>query len=242
MGIVTDLWRHPIKGVGREQLNTVSLAVGKTMPWDRHWALAHADAKVDLDNPEWARCMNFARAARGHKLMAATSQLDETTGVITLSHPDLATISVNPDDTSDAKQLIDWVTEISNLDRSLPAQVFKAPDRGMTDSNTPTISINTKASLDAQGLTTGFSFLDRSTGWDFSFSVLPYEISDTYSRVVLIGILNTLLLGFLGISLATIFGIIIGLVRTSKNYLFSFLGTVYVETFRNIPLILQAIF
>ena len=102
--------------------------------------------------------------------------------------------------------------------------------------------MNTKASLDAQGLTTGFSFLDRSTGWDFSFSVLPYEISDTYSRVMLIGILNTLLLGFLGISLATILGIIVGLVRTSKNYLFSFLGTIYVETFRNIPLILQAIF
>ena len=104
------------------------------------------------------------------------------------------------------------------------------------------MAMNTKASLDAQGLTTGFGFLDRSTGWDFSFSVLPYEISDTYSRVMLIGILNTLLLGFVGISLATVLGIIVGLVRTSKNYLFSFLGTIYVETFRNIPLILQAIF
>ena len=102
--------------------------------------------------------------------------------------------------------------------------------------------INAKSTLDAQGLTSGFSFLERSTGWDFSFSVLPYEISDTYTRVILIGVLNTLLLGFLGLSLATLFGIIIGLVRTSKNYLFSLLGTVYVETFRNIPLILQAVF
>lgn len=102
--------------------------------------------------------------------------------------------------------------------------------------------INARASLDAQGLTTGFGFLERSTGWDFSFSVLPYSISDTYSRTILIGILNTLLLGFLGIFFATIIGVIIGLVRTSKNYLFSLLGTVYVEIFRNIPLILQAIF
>jgi len=102
--------------------------------------------------------------------------------------------------------------------------------------------MNTRASLEAQSLTTGFGFLNRSTGWDFSFSVLPYSISDTYTRTLLIGVLNTLLLGFLGISLATIIGIIIGLIRTSKNTLFSLLGTVYVEVFRNVPLILQAIF
>jgi general L-amino acid transport system permease protein len=102
--------------------------------------------------------------------------------------------------------------------------------------------INARATLDAQGLTTGYGFLKRSTGWDFSFSVLPYTISDTYSRTILIGILNTLLLGSLGIFFATIIGTVIGLIRTSKNYVFSFLGTVYVETFRNIPLILQALF
>ena len=102
--------------------------------------------------------------------------------------------------------------------------------------------LNTRASLEAQSLTTGFGFLDRSTGWDFSFSMLPYSISDTYSRTLLIGILNTLLLGFLGLFFATLIGIIIGLIRTSRNYLFSLLGTIYVETFRNVPLILQAVF
>ncbi|MEM7258737.1 MAG: ABC transporter permease subunit, partial [Pseudomonadota bacterium] len=102
--------------------------------------------------------------------------------------------------------------------------------------------INTRASLNAQSLTTGFGFLERSTGWDFSFSVLPYSISDTYSKTLTIGILNTLLLGFLGIALATVFGVVIGLIRTSRNFLFSSLGTIYVETFRNVPLILQAVF
>ena len=105
-----------------------------------------------------------------------------------------------------------------------------------------TMVMNTRASLEAQSLTTGFGFLERSTGWDFSFSVLPYSISDSYSKTILIGFLNTLLLGFLGIFLATLIGVIIGLVRTSKNKLFAMLGTVYVETFRNVPLILQAIF
>ena len=69
--------------------------------------------------------------------------------------------------------------------------------------------INARASLNAQSLTTGFGFLERSTGWDFSFSVLPYSISDTYSKTLTIGILNTLLLGFLGIALATVFGFLI---------------------------------
>lgn len=102
--------------------------------------------------------------------------------------------------------------------------------------------INTRAALDAQSLTTGFGFLERSTGWDFSFSVLPYSISDTYRRTLFIGVLNTLLLGFLGIALATVIGVLVGLVRTSKNSLFAFLGTLYVEIFRNVPLILQAVF
>ncbi len=102
--------------------------------------------------------------------------------------------------------------------------------------------INTRATLEAQSLTTGFGFLERSTGWDFSFSVLPYSISDTYSKTLTIGILNTLLLGFLGIFFATLIGVLIGLIRTSKNKLLSLIGTVYVEIFRNVPLILQAVF
>jgi len=73
--------------------------------------------------------------------------------------------------------------------------------------------ISTRASLEEQSLTTGFGFLERSTGWDFSFSVLPYSISDTYSKTLLIGILNTLLLGFLGIFFATLVGIVIGLMQ-----------------------------
>jgi len=102
--------------------------------------------------------------------------------------------------------------------------------------------VNARASLDAQGMTSGFSFLGWSTGWDFSFSVLPYSISDSYSRTLFIGLLNTLLLGVLSIFFATIIGIFIGLIRTSSNYLFALLGTIYVEIFRNVPVILQAVF
>lgn len=148
MACVINLWRHPIKGVGREALQSVVLEAGKTMPWDRHWALAHENAKIDPHNPEWMRCSNFARAARGHKLMAVSSALDKSSGQITLHHPELDSITVNPDKPTDAQTLIDWVTKISNPNRSLPAHVVKVPGRGMTDSSTPSLSIHTKASLD----------------------------------------------------------------------------------------------
>ena len=59
--------------------------------------------------------------------------------------------------------------------------------------------INARYELQVQGLTSGFGFLERSTGWDFSFSVLPYSISDSYARTLWIGILNTLFLGVTGI-------------------------------------------
>jgi His/Glu/Gln/Arg/opine family amino acid ABC transporter permease subunit len=102
--------------------------------------------------------------------------------------------------------------------------------------------INARQSLSAQGMTSGFGFLQRSTGWDFSFSALEYSISDTYQRTLMIGLLNTLVLGVTGIFFATLIGIVIGLIRNSTNYLFSLLGTVYVEVFRNVPLILQGVF
>lgn len=102
--------------------------------------------------------------------------------------------------------------------------------------------LNARQSLSEQGMTSGFAFLQRSTGWDFSFSALEYSISDTYQRTLMIGMVNTLVLGITGIFFATIIGVLIGLIRNSGNYLFSLLGTIYVETFRNVPLILQGVF
>jgi len=98
------------------------------------------------------------------------------------------------------------------------------------------------ASLVARGITSGFGFLDRSTGWDVAFSLIPYSISDSYARVILVGLLNTMFMGAIGLVFATLFGIVIGTMRISANPVISFLGTCYVEAMRNIPLILQVIF
>ncbi|MDZ7907374.1 MAG: ABC transporter permease subunit [Gemmobacter sp.] len=97
-------------------------------------------------------------------------------------------------------------------------------------------------SLEGQGISSGFEFLHRSTGWDVGFSLIEYTINDPYWKVILVGVLNTLFLGSIGLVLATVLGVLIGVLRTSANPVMAFLGTCYIEAIRNVPLILQAFF
>lgn len=103
-------------------------------------------------------------------------------------------------------------------------------------------TLTAKQNLDAQGITSGFGFFERSTAWDVSFSLIEFEPSDTYLRVLVVGFLNSLFVGAIALSLSTVFGVTIGTMRTSGNAMARHVGTVYVEIFRNIPLILQLIF
>jgi general L-amino acid transport system permease protein len=105
-----------------------------------------------------------------------------------------------------------------------------------------TFVVTAQANLAARGITSGFSFLERATGWDISFSVLEYTINDPYWWVILIGVLNTFILGITCIVIATILGTLIGMARLSRNLVLESASTVYVEIFRNVPLILQGFF
>ena len=99
-----------------------------------------------------------------------------------------------------------------------------------------------QTNLAAMGLTSGFDFLDRSTGWGYSFSLIERSIDDAYSRTIMIGFLNTLFVGFISILFATVLGFFIGTLRDSQNLGLQALSSVYVQIFRNIPLILQVSF
>jgi His/Glu/Gln/Arg/opine family amino acid ABC transporter permease subunit len=99
-----------------------------------------------------------------------------------------------------------------------------------------------RQNLADQGITSGFDFLFKSTGWDLNFSLLPASANDPYWWYFLIGILNTLFLGSFGLAFATVVGTVVGLARTSNNELARLLGRTYVDIFRNIPLILQVFF
>jgi general L-amino acid transport system permease protein len=102
--------------------------------------------------------------------------------------------------------------------------------------------INAKANLDAQNITSGFGFLDQTAGFGVNQSLIPYDESDTYARVFLVGLLNTLLVSGLGIVLATILGFAIGIARLSPNWLVARLAGGYVELIRNLPLLFQILF
>ena len=101
---------------------------------------------------------------------------------------------------------------------------------------------NTQANLEKRGIISGFAFLNNSAGFGIAQHLIDYSESDSYGRVFLIGLLNTLLVSFIGIVLASILGFALGVARLSPNWLISKLATVYIEIFRNIPPLLQILF
>jgi general L-amino acid transport system permease protein len=103
-------------------------------------------------------------------------------------------------------------------------------------------ALNAKANLDAHKITSGFGFLDQTAGFGVNQSLIPYSESDTYGRVFLVGLLNTLLVSAIGIVLATILGFFVGLARLSPNWLVARLAGGYVELIRNLPLLFQILF
>lgn len=101
---------------------------------------------------------------------------------------------------------------------------------------------NTITNLNNRGITSGFAFLDRSAGFGIVQHLIDYQEGDTYGRVFVVGLLNTLLVSALCIVFASILGFFIGLARLSENWLLRKLSTIYIETFRNIPPLLQIFF
>jgi general L-amino acid transport system permease protein len=96
--------------------------------------------------------------------------------------------------------------------------------------------------MERRGITTGFAFLGSPAGFGIVMSLIPYDETMSYGRTFYVGLLNTLLVSSLGIVAATILGFAIGIGRLSKNWLVSTLSAIFVDTFRNIPLLLQIFF
>jgi len=103
-------------------------------------------------------------------------------------------------------------------------------------------TFNAQINMDNRGIEFGFGFLSQESSFDVQFSLIEYDGSHSYARAYLVGLLNTLLVAFLGIILSTIIGVIVGVARLSPNYLIERSAAFYVEFFRNIPLLLQIFF
>ncbi|KRR24456.1 amino acid ABC transporter permease [Bradyrhizobium retamae] len=104
------------------------------------------------------------------------------------------------------------------------------------------IVANARANLQAQRITAGFGFLANNAGFDVSQSLIPYSGSDPYTRVFVVGLLNTLLVSVIGIFFATLIGFLVALGRLSPNWLLARISGGYVELIRNLPLLFQILF
>ncbi len=97
---------------------------------------------------------------------------------------------------------------------------------------------NAATNLSAQGLDISFGFLDQRAGYDINQTLIPYTSASTHLRAAFVGVLNTLLVAVLGCVTATVLGVTAGVLRLSPNWLISKLMAVYVEAFRNVPVLI----
>ncbi len=102
--------------------------------------------------------------------------------------------------------------------------------------------LNTMQNLADLGKEVSFGFLGEPASYDINQRLLEYDSRDTHLRAGLLGLLNTLLVAVLGCITATIIGVIVGVARLSKNWLVARLMTIYVEMFRNVPVLLWIVF
>ena len=101
---------------------------------------------------------------------------------------------------------------------------------------------NAAENLKAQGIASGFGFLNETAGFAIIQSLIPYSEESTYFSVFLVGLLNTVLVSVIGIILSTFLGVFLGVARLSSNFLVSKTSEAYIEIVRNVPLLLQIFF
>ena len=101
---------------------------------------------------------------------------------------------------------------------------------------------NTLANLERQNIATGFGFFSKEASFEIGESPIPYSAADTYARALLVGVLNTLKVSFIGIILTTILGTFIGIARLSTNWLVAKLAVIYIEVMQDIPVLLHLFF
>ncbi|PID35607.1 MAG: molybdenum cofactor biosysynthesis protein [Rhodobacterales bacterium] len=140
-GTLQEIWRHPIKALGRERMASATLTKGRGIPGDRLWAVAHRRAKA---KEPWLPCNNFIRAASSPALQAITAELTED-GTVHLHHPTRGDFIGNPDNPQDAERLIDWVHPLVAIGKPNPVAIYRA-ENAMTDSSTVSLSLINLAS------------------------------------------------------------------------------------------------
>ncbi|MFN3937963.1 MAG: MOSC domain-containing protein [Gemmobacter sp.] len=177
--------RHPVKSAGFEELEQVTLAPGQAMPWDRHWAVAHAAARL---SGGWDSKLNFLRGWGSADLMAVGARLDETTGTLRLTHPRRPGLSCIPGSPEGDAALIDWLRPLWPETRPEPAEVVRVPGQAMTDVPDPWIAVLNHSSNRALGQRMGRELsIHRWRGNLWLDGLAPWEEFDLVGRDFAIG-------------------------------------------------------
>jgi general L-amino acid transport system permease protein len=101
---------------------------------------------------------------------------------------------------------------------------------------------NAAANLAARHLGFSFAYLSAPANFDIPFHLLDWSTHDSYGRVLLVALANTLLVSALGIIAATLLGLLVGIMRLSVNWLVRLLATAFIEVVRNTPQLIQVVF
>ncbi len=139
---LAHVFRHPVKSLGREELDTVTLAPGAWLPGDRLWAVAHERAK--LEGGGWARCVNFLRCTHEAGLMAITARFDAAAGVVELDHPVAGRHALAPEAPGAFEGLRDWLAPVWSSDLPAPTGIH-AYAGSLTDNPNPWLSLHNLA-------------------------------------------------------------------------------------------------
>ena len=139
--VLAGIWRHPLKAIGREEMEAADLAPGQWLPGDRLWAVTHARSETVAG---WVHKRNFLRGVTAPALMAATARLHE--GRLILDHPEAGRCDIDPDDPADLPRFLDWVGPLWPADQPAPVAIVEADDAHLTDVPDPWISVVNLAS------------------------------------------------------------------------------------------------
>lgn len=182
-GTLSQIWRHPIKGIGAERLDHVGLKIDRPLPLDRAWAVLEQGGE---SGEGWRACRNFVRGAKGPSLMAITARVEGDT--IHLAHPDRPDLMIEPGTEEASPALMAWLKPIYPEDRRPPAALVRAPEMGMSDAPFASVSILNEASRRALSQKVGQD-LDprRFRGNLWLEGLAPWEEFDLVGKRIRIG-------------------------------------------------------
>lgn len=185
---VAALYRHPVKSLGEEALERVTLTPGAALPWDRTWAVAHGASEWDPETAGWAARGNFVAQAHVPELARITTRWDAAARRLTLAHPLCRGVALDPDTAEGAEALTGWLAPLAGPMRPGPYRLARRAEGAMTDMPDPYVSLLSASSLRALGQAAGAALAHvRFRGNVWLDGLAPWEEFDMIGREITLG-------------------------------------------------------